>query len=741
MADTPIADDQFERYYIEKLWAWIPSLYRHEDGIAERPGTLRALVELIGEQVAVLRRSHDRLWDDAFIDLCDDWAVPYLGDLVGTRLVSALNRRARRVDVAKTIYYRRRKGTPRVLEELIADITGWDGKVVESFRGLARAVHHLDPPLAERLEPARGWADLRHPRLAERAGGPWDGFAHTPDLRRPRGHDGRWNIPRVSFHLFRLAAYRITDVIPHVRADGVTFTFDPSGRDTQLFMPRHRDATYAWDDWRSAQPWEVPAPMACRVLGHAEYVIDAAVVAAMAAHGTAAAAVAELAAAIGARFVTEDALHDFLAVAVNAATLLAPGNYDELRAVALIDDCGKRALWGDAVDVRTPAAIARARVSAANLAGFTATAAFVDLLVDPVRGRGKLLAAPADPDDVRVAYAYGLGGAIGAGTYDRRATVIDAPERVVVAATGAAGTIVAADFPTDLATGNLVGATELPDSGTYDVTADAVDVERLIVQAANFTRPYLRLAGDWTLTAAAGLEATLALDGLWLGARAPAAIVLAGAWSRVELRGVTLDPGGVDVDGATLHPVTIRVEGQIDLLVIDHSIVAAVATVGAGVIDTIVVTDAIVDAQRVAGGTAIALTPGTVTLARVTVLGAVDVERLEATEALITGLVDVTDTQAGCFRFSAAPAGSRLPHPFRATTWDGGPVFSSLRFGDPGYAWLAESAPDAVRRGAENGSELGAWSASLNPIKEDSLARKVEEYLPFGLAPMFIRET
>ena len=48
---------------------------------------------------------------------------------------------------------------------------------------------------------------------------------------------------------------------------------------------------------------------------------------------------------------------------------------------------------------------------------------------------------------------------------------------------------------------------------------------------------------------------------------------------------------------------------------------------------------------------------------------------------------------------------------------------------------------DALRRGAENGSELGAWSASLNPIKEDSLARKVEEYLPFGLAPMFIRET
>ncbi len=240
MATTPTdgADDGFERYYAEKLWAMIPSLYRHEDGIAERPGTMRAFVELIAEQVAVLRRGHDRLWDDAFIDLCDDWAVPYIGDLVGTRMVSALNPRGRRVDVAKTIYYRRRKGTPRILEELIADLTGWEGKVVESFRGLARFHHHLDPVLAERLEPARGWAELRSPRIAEQVGGPWDPFAHTADLRRPRGDDGRWNIARVTFHLFRLGACRLRGVTPYARAGGATFTFDPSGRDTPLFMPR-----------------------------------------------------------------------------------------------------------------------------------------------------------------------------------------------------------------------------------------------------------------------------------------------------------------------------------------------------------------------------------------------------------------------------------------------------------------------------------------------------------------------
>jgi hypothetical protein len=36
-------------------------------------------------------------------------------------------------------------GTPRVLEELISDISGWDGKLVEAFQRLARARHGLDP--------------------------------------------------------------------------------------------------------------------------------------------------------------------------------------------------------------------------------------------------------------------------------------------------------------------------------------------------------------------------------------------------------------------------------------------------------------------------------------------------------------------------------------------------------------------------------------------------------------------
>ena len=759
MADDQ-ANDHYERYYKEKLWELLPSIYRHEDGIAERPGTLRAFIELIAEQAAVLRRSHDRLWDDAFIDLCDDWAVPYIGDLVATRMVSALNTRGRRVDVAKTIYYRRRKGTPRVLEELIADITGWEGKAVESFRFLGRMRHHLDPPLRDLLEPARGWADLRQPHLAERAEGPWDPFAHTVDVRKSRGHAGRWNIPKVSFHLFRLPAYELVGVQPFVRADGATFTFDPSGREVQLFMPRQRTGGYSWDSWTSARPWEVPAPMGCRILGDSRYQVSNEALAALVAAGVSSAAVDALVPVLGVLWPTEDALLDWIAAlpAVLATELSSVGNWDRLRALALLEACGKRALWPKAVEV-TPefgVPLKRERVSAANLLDFTRTALNFDLLVDPVLGRFKFLSgAPAEPDELRVKYWYGFGGgldrkqssvdSIGAGGHDRRASVVDVPDAVVAPG---AGLIVPTDIPL-LPDGHVGGVCEISDSATYEVDVDCADVEALTIQAANRARPYLTLADDWVFeaTSAAGIEGELTLDGLWVGTRAGAAIVLRGAWHSVTFRCCTLDPGGVDVDGATLDAVQIRVEGQVDELRIIGSIVPRIsvrpqnAGDPPGVIDQISIEDSILDATNCAPDIALELTPGNVRLRRVTVLGRVDVERLDASEALITGDVDVTDLQAGCFRFSSAPAGSRVPHPYRWVKWTGGPVFSSLRFGDPGYTWLSESAPAELRRGAENGSELGAWSAALNPIKEDSLLRKTEEYLPFGLAPIFIRET
>src|SRR5712691_5924597 len=146
------------------------------------------MVKRIGAQAAILRRSMDRMWEDQSIETCDDWVIPYIADLLATKLVSSLDARGRRLDVAKTIYYRRRKGTLGLLEELAADVTGWDAHVVEFFRRLGRARHGLDPEIglpAETADPA-GNRELQRAQqlVGELTGTPMGGLA---DLRNVYG--------------------------------------------------------------------------------------------------------------------------------------------------------------------------------------------------------------------------------------------------------------------------------------------------------------------------------------------------------------------------------------------------------------------------------------------------------------------------------------------------------------------------------------------------------------------------
>ncbi|MEM9194914.1 MAG: hypothetical protein AAGF12_37390 [Myxococcota bacterium] len=734
MADP---QDGFERYYAEKIWELIPPIYRHEDGIAEAPGVLRALVEILATQAAVGRRSSDRVWEDAFAETADDWAIPYLADLLGTRLVSALNPRGRRVDVAKTIYYRRRKGTVRVLEELISDIAGWEGKVVESFQCLARSPHRLDAPPAARLgrfsdTPRGGTADLRSARGAAAQRGPFDEYAHTPDLRRTRGEDGVRNIPKVAFHLFRMRSIPMDGVAPFVRADGQSFTFDPSGRDVPLFMPRRR--LDDWDEWRSALPWQLPAPMPCRLLGHAEFRVGLGLVADLVQAGLSVGAEAELRTVVGRRFRSEVALREHFDSFANAAELLAPATFATIREEALVEASGLHALYPGALRVEPVAGnpISREGVAAGNLDGWTATAPGKVVIVDPERGRFALSSPPPSSIEVRATYHYGAPGPLGAGGYDRRASL--GPADLTVPIAGAAGgPIVAGNFSTD-------GVTEIADSATYGPVTNPAPFDRLIFQAANFERPYLRLASTLEFTSL-GTDAELVLDGLWFGIAAPGSLVLRGSFRSVVLRHCTLDPGGRDTDGNPILPVPLRIEASIDELRVERSMTANILVEPSGSVDRLVVQDSVVDGDR-SLGPSIDHPNDELHLDRSTVFGVVDVERLWASEAIVTGTVDVTNTQDGCFRFSAAPPASRLPRPYEAH-WlqSSASLFVSRRFGDPGYAQLSEAAPSSILRGAEDTSEMGAFSSLRTPIRMDGLRAKVDEYLPFGLIPAFIVET
>src|SRR6185437_7825709 len=105
----------------------LPAIHRIRD--AEQGGPLRGLLSVVEEEWRRLVEDVDGLYDDWFIETCDEWVVPYIADLLGVPgLSSVAGVPSLRAVVANTIAYRRRKGTPAVLEQLARDVTGWPAR-------------------------------------------------------------------------------------------------------------------------------------------------------------------------------------------------------------------------------------------------------------------------------------------------------------------------------------------------------------------------------------------------------------------------------------------------------------------------------------------------------------------------------------------------------------------------------------------------------------------------------------
>lgn len=738
------ARDHYREYFTERLWDWVPAIYRELDA-AEGGGALRGLLRAFADEAAVAKRSQDRLWDDMFVELADDWAVPYIADLVATRLVSALNPRARRADVAKTIYYRRRKGTLAVLEQLIADMSSWDGKVVEEFRRLARMRHGLDgPAVLGRVTrtPEGGLADLRSVRGARLAGDPFDEFHYTPETRRPQSRLGLRGIQTLGFHLYRLHALEFDQVTPrlvrNVAGSRDGFTFDPSGRDTPLFAGAlaQRD----WIRWRTAQEWELPRAIDCRLLNETvlevgdeevAWILSGAPIASMVDRQNAAASLRRL---VGQRFFGRKIFAQVLAGLPAGAILTGAGVLAGLVARALDPECGSAALAGQIqLGVLAGPPVDRDKVRGADLETWPMPVLTgVDLLIDPARGRFVFDTGATPPEDLRVRYRNGFGASIGAGAFGRRIgseiATVHWQQRSSAPGVPAAGVL------------------ELDDSTTFANPPNQAAITDVVIRAAEDQRPYVRLSANWQL-GASGANRELVIDGLWIGALAGGQLRLAGDFARVVLRFCTLDPGGLDAVGGAIPPCGLVIAGTIDELVLEGSILPGVSLTGAGAnVDRIVMRDCIVDASK-PGATGIAAPRANLQMTRCTVIGAaidalcVDVEKLDATDTLIAGRVDVTDQQSGCFRFSARGPLSQVPHPYESHVLDEMPrLFASRRFGDPEYAALSPRAPAALIEGSEEGCEIGAYCAERRPIKLRSLQTKVEEYMPFGRLPAYIVE-
>jgi hypothetical protein len=547
--------DGYQTRYADKLWSLVPAAYRAADSeTLDGDGPLRELLDRIGASMAVVRRSIDRLWEDQSIETCDSWVIPYLAELLATNLVPSMDARGQRLDVANTIYYRRRKGTVALLEQLSHDVTGYEIRVIEFFRRLSRTRHNLDPAIGrpasaadpagaralQRLEqltgpltgtPAGGWADLRNPLGASLTGTAYDEYHHRVDVRHGRGDLGWYGISKVGFFLWRSVALRVDRATP-VPVAGCPghWAFDPTGRQIPLFTAALRGANDYGESWLPVPVWQLPMPLT-------------------------------------------QPLWD----AIVEATLPDPGP-------TAYPDEDAAGLWGASLSV-----------SATGSGDLTP---LEQVRVWPEVGRFQTLAGA--PAEVEVGYHHGLFSRIGAGPYDRRRLGAPVRPEPLPRTRIAGGSAIA--LPNALAALGDTGSVVVTDGRTLTAVADPALVRDITIRAEDSERAVIRLApgaAPWVFT---GEDATLRLEGLLVSG---ADIVLRGSFEEVVLSCCTLDPGNSGAtrtppsvwdrscDGRDLRPVTVWVEGQVRSLVLDRSITGPIRTRTGGLIESLAATDSI----------------------------------------------------------------------------------------------------------------------------------------------------
>jgi hypothetical protein len=715
---------------LDRLYALLPTVHRMRD--AERGYPLKALLRVIAEQVQVVEDDIERLYDNWFIETADDWAVPYLGELIGWQPAAEAGppadgpacERARvlvpRREVAHTIAHRRARGTLALLERLARDAAGWPARAVEFYALLGRHqnISHLYPQ-RHRL------ADLRDADALDRLGGPFDRLAHGVDVRRIDSHRGagRSNIPSVGVFAWRLLSLPVSDtpascieeVAPHC------FTFSVLGQDAPLFVaPQPED-----DPSHIAGELNVPAPIRRHAFG-----VD-------------------------------------------------PGAYyGEGLSLSIRAEGWAGAPAGGVVPLDS--------IVPADLSGWTYEPLPGQVAVDPVLGRIAFPPGQLPRKGVRVSYRYGSPGCIGGGEYERPLHEPTGPYMLYRVGEGDGFEFhrindALARWRTDGPDSAII---EIANSGVFvePLSITLADGQSLQLRAAQRTRPVLRLI-DWqtdlpdSLSVTLGEGSRMSLDGLLVTGRplriqgrgdgAASGQEICGA--KVEIRHCTLVPGwALDGDCTPRRPAEPSLEiDQLHAAVrLSHSIVGSVRVnqdqVGADPVP-IAFHDSIVDAtarerQAIAGGGG-GIAHAAVTLRNTTVFGIVDVHAIPLAEnCLFTGCVNVARRQLGCMRFCHVPCGCRTPRRYRCqpdeviAALEGRlppgdrrleaiaaeqlrlkPQFTDERYGRPAYAQLGTDGAPEIARGADDESEMGAWHDLFQPLRAANLRARLAQSTPAGM--------
>ena len=738
----------------DRLYELLPSIYRMVD--TEEGYSLQALLQVIAEQVNIVEEDITHLYDNWFIETCDDWVVPYIGELIGFQAVHEAGEpgdprvaqgHARnkilipRREVANVISYRRRKGTLALLELLANNVAGWPARAVEFYK-LLGWTQHLNHPRVRRGQPANLGAGEKLDLL----GSAFGKTTHTVDVRRLNSHrtTGRFNIGSVGLFVWRLKTYSVTQTPAYcIEEEGPEcYTFNALGHDTQLYNVAQPETSPT----HIADVLNLPTPIRRRPF--------------------------------------EDHTDKKRPSKPRHASA---DYYDHSLSLWLLER--------DSKQQTQLIPIPRESVIPANLSDwhrFRPARNFV--AVDPVLGRIVFPSNQKPKRGVVVSYRYAFSADIGGGEYERPLSEAAGAQMFRVGKNEELKTIAAAleawrkPEPEKRARAAVI---EIQDSGVYteQISINLDPGEYLQLRAAQRKRPVLRLLDyQSSLPDALSIQgrngSRFILDGLTIGGRG---IQINGQESSSEdfdspatpsdddlcdvtIRHCTLVPGwSLECDCEPRRPndPSIKLEYSVARIRIEHSILGSITTEArerASEPQQIQITDSVLDAtseERIAlGSSRGAVSYVALTIARSTVIGRVQTHSIELAEnTIFNGVVTVGRRGRGCVRFCYVPDESRTPRRYecqpdlvkQAVVENTDvpaeekeavmeqesdrvrPVFNSLRYGTPSYCQLADRCAEEITRGADDESEMGVFHDLFQPQRAANLRARLDEFTPAGM--------
>jgi hypothetical protein len=747
----------------DKLFNLLPAWIREQDGpdrlsANDPPGPLQALLRVIEQQADAIDADIEQLRDDAFIETCEPWVIPYIGDLVGTTPLFDESRirdgdtagelfpdlagpslrpsigLGNRADVAKTIYYRRRKGTLPMLEELARDVTGWPAHAVEFFQRLQWSQwvrNHLRPQTLQ-------CPDLRAVEPLDRIGGAFDETCRTVDVRAIAEDEGWYGIRKIGFFLWRLRAHRYAAI--DARREGAAgdfrWRFSPLGQDAPLFSAQRREDAETG-------------------LAERRHVPDA---------------------------LSRPTFHDDMRTA-----LLQPvipdyseyyGLFDPFPGLVLAED---RAMMifvdGQPVPLK--------RIRCRNLAAWGQPAGD-QVAIDVASGRISLgplaAAAAAAGSGVQVWYHDGFPGDLGGGPYRRRAWLVRPQAGTAILpvdATGAPGThsTIGDALIAWAGLGKPDCIIRVRDSRTYAETLsiEPADGRSIAIEAADGERPHLLLSAPLAIDGDHD-SATVTLGGLLIEGR----VSITGSLGRLRLIHTTLVPGQTIAEPGpppaplpSVRATVNRPDGS--LANTELRVEAAFSIMGRLRLPeharALVLLDCAVDSGggiAISGPAANSYGPAS-RIERTTIRGSVNLRQIDlGTDSIFDGLVTVERQQVGCLRFSYVPYLSLTPRRYRcqpdlaqrAALDAAGPLppaqaqalrdeialrvrpsYTTDIYGQPAWLQLHAHAPAEIATGSADEADMGMWCHLKQPQRAANLTMRLKEYLPFGLEAALIRVT